>query len=83
MYDSEFSPPELGFTVYRRDRTDQKGDGVIILINSKFVSVEKAELKSQCENLWVQLNLAGSGSVLIGAYYKPHELDQPSFEEMK
>ena len=22
MYDSEYLPPELGFTVYRRDRTD-------------------------------------------------------------
>ena len=32
--------------------------------------------------MWVQLNLTGSNSVLIRAYYKPHELDQLSFEEL-
>ena len=82
MYDSEYFPPELGFTVYRRDRTDQKGGGVIILVNSNFISEEKTEYKSACENLWVQLNLTGSNSVLIGAYYKPHKLDQLSSEEL-
>ena len=82
MYDSEYFPPKLGFTVYRRDRTDQKGGGVIILVNSNLISEEKTEYKSACENLWVQLNLTGSNSVLIGAYYKPHELDQLSFEEL-
>ena len=34
------------------------------------------------ENLWVQMNFAGSNAILNGAYYKPHELDQPSFEEL-
>ena len=34
MFDSEFFPPELGFTVYRRDRIGQKGSGVIILVRS-------------------------------------------------
>ena len=79
MYDSEYFPPELDFTVYRRDRT--KGGRVIIFVNSNLISEEKTEYKSACENLWVQLNLTGSNSVLIGAYYKPHGLDQLSFEE--
>ena len=67
--------------MYRRDRTGQKGGGVIIQVNSKLTS----ELKSDqytCESLWVQLNHAGSKSVLIGAYHKPHESDQASFEEL-
>ena len=29
-----------------------------------------------------QLNLLGSKSALIGAYYKPHELDEPSLTEL-
>ena len=82
LYDSEYIPPELGSTVYRRDRTDQKGQGVIILVNSNLISEEKTEYKSACENLWVQVNLTGSNSVLTGAYYKPHELNQLSFEEL-
>ena len=75
MFDSEFFPPVFGFTVYRRDRTGQKGDGVIILVISALSSIEKSEFNSDGENLWVKLNLGGSKLVLIGAYYKPHEFD--------
>ena len=82
MFDSEFFPPELGFTIYRRDRTGQKGGGVIILVSSALSSEERSEYNSDCENLWVQLNLVGSKSVLIGAYYKPHEFDQHSLDEL-
>ena len=74
MFDSECFPPELGFTVYRRDRIGQKDGGVIILVRSALSSEEKSEFNLDCESLWVQLNLVGSKSVLIGAYYKPHEL---------
>lgn len=82
MFDNEYFPPELGFTVYRLDRTDQKGGGVIIFANSNLISDENTEYKSACENLWVQLNITRSNSVLIGAYYNLHELDQLSFEEL-
>ena len=78
----EYFPPELGFTVYRRDRSGQKGGGLIILIKSEFQSKEKPEFKTECENLWVQLNLSESKHVLLGAYYKPHEFDQNSFDEL-
>ena len=82
MFDSEFFPPEPGFTVYRRDHIGQKGGGVIILVRSALSSEEKSEFKSDCENLWVQLNLVGSKSVLIDAYYKPNEFDQHSQDEL-
>ena len=82
IFDSKFFPPELRFTVYLRDRTGQKGGGVIILVKSALSSEEKSEFNSDCENLWVQLNLVGSKSVLIGAYYKPHESDQHSLNEL-
>ena len=49
MFDSEFFPPELGFTVYRRDHISQKGGGVIILLRSAFSSEEKSEFNSACE----------------------------------
>ena len=51
-------------------------------MNSKFTSKFKSVYHTNCENLWVQLNLAGSKSVLIGAYYKQHESEQTSFEEL-
>ena len=43
-FDSEFFPPELGFTVYQRDRIGQKGCGVVILVRSALSSEEKSEL---------------------------------------
>ena len=82
MFDSEFFPPELGFTVYLRDRIGQKGGWVIILVRSALSSEEKSEFNSDCENLWVKPNLVGSKSVLIGAYFKPHELDQHGLHEL-
>ena len=64
-----------------RKITNAKGGGVIILVKFTYPSKEKPEFKTTCENLWVQLNLTGSRPVLIGVYYKPHELDQESFTE--
>ena len=78
VFDGEYFPTELGYTVYRRDRLNQKGGGVISFDKSSYLSEEKPEFKTNCENLWVQLNLTGSRPVLIGAYYKPHELDKES-----
>ena len=55
-------------------------------MNSKFTSELRSELNYNCENLWVQLNLAGAKSVLIGTYYRPHKSDPgsiASFEELK
>ena len=86
IHDNEIFPPKLGYTVYRRDRIDKRGGGVIILVNSKFTSVLRSEFNTNCENLWVLLNLAGDKSVLIGAYYKPHKAKTKSiasFEELK
>lgn len=39
---------------------------------------ETKNIKSDCEDVWVKINLFGSKSLLIGAYYKPHEFDHPS-----
>ena len=64
-----------------RDSIGQKGGGAIIL-RSALSSEKKSELNSDCENLWVQLNLIGSKSDLIGAYYKPHEFDQHILDEL-
>ena len=60
---------------------DRKGAGIIILVKFAYLSEEKPEYKTNCENLWVQINLTGARLVLIGAYYKPQEHDQLSFEE--
>ena len=62
-----------------RDRSGKKGGGVIVLVRSALSLQEKSEFNSDCENLWVELNLARSKSVLIGAFDKPREFDQHNF----
>ena len=52
VFDGEYFPLELGYTVYRR--LYQKGGGVIILIKSTYLSEEKPEFKTNWENLWAQ-----------------------------
>ena len=64
MFDSEFFPPELGFTVYWRDRIGQKSGRVIILVRFALSSEEMSEFNSDCENLslgpaescWIQVS---------------------------
>ena len=81
IHDSELFPPDLGYTTYRRDRSDHKDGGVLILVKSAFISQAKPEYNKNAEIVWIQLNLLGSKSVLKGDYYKPHELDEPSLTE--
>ena len=38
IFDAEIFPPELGYTIYRRDRVNQKGSRSIILVNSILLS---------------------------------------------
>jgi len=40
------------------------------------------DIKSDCEDAWIKIGLFGSKSILIGAYYKPHEHDQHNWEEL-
>ena len=71
IHDSEFFPTDLVYTTYRRDHSGQKGGGVIFLVKSSLSSHAKPEYITECENLWIQLNLVGSKSVLIGHITNP------------
>ena len=39
------------------------------------------DIQSDCEDVWIKIDLFGIKSLLIGAFYKPHEHDQHSWEE--
>lgn len=82
-YTSEIFNPDLGYSIFRRDRTPQAGGGVFIAVKDCIFAQEMPELKSNCEDLWIKLDLVGNKSLAIGAYYKPHELDTESFCEFQ
>jgi len=39
------------------------------------------DIQSDCKDVWIKIDLFGSKSLLTGAYYKPHEHKQHSWEE--
>ena len=52
IHDSELFPPEIGYTIYRRDRTSHKEGGVIFLINiTTLQSQAKPEYNTDSEIL--------------------------------
>ena len=81
IHDNEIFRPDLGYDVFRRDRKGKKGSGVVILVKRNMLASEAFDLRTNCENLWVKVQITGSRPLLIGAYYKPHEHDPESFKE--
>ncbi|WAQ95830.1 hypothetical protein MAR_028520, partial [Mya arenaria] len=68
-YSSEIFPESLGYTVFRRDRKSGKG----VQLN----------LNTNCEILWIKLEITGSKPIYISSFYKPHELDIDSIYELE
>ena len=81
--DSEVFPVDLGYTVLRRDRvTTTRDGGVFILVRKQFTVSRVPELGTDCELLWVKIELLGSKPLYVGAYYKPDESDEHSLSEL-
>ncbi|XP_072041142.1 uncharacterized protein [Amphiura filiformis] len=70
---SEIFP--TGYSVVRKDRptgnNDRSHGGIFIAMRSDLIASHRIDLDEQCEILWVQLEIVGSKSVLIGAFYRP------------
>ena len=82
IYDAEIIPNSLGYTMFRRDR-GSRGGGVFILVRNLYIANRVQEWETDCEILWIKLQLAGSVPLHIAAYYKPSESDTKSSEEFK
>ena len=59
IYDAEIIPNSLGYTMYRRDR-GSRGGGVFILVRNLYIANRVQEWETDCEILWIKLQLAGS-----------------------
>ncbi|MCG7865188.1 MAG: hypothetical protein JAY74_02330 [Candidatus Thiodiazotropha taylori] len=83
-YDSEFFPKSLGYTPFREDRgAESAGGGVFILVKDTIIATEQKQLKTDCEIIWVKLDIFASKPLYIAAYYRPRESDVQSLEELK
>ena len=52
-----------------------------MLVKRAMLASEAYDLRTNCKNLWVKVQITGSRPLLKGAYYKPHEHDPDSFQE--
>ena len=72
----------MGYTLYRKDRSNQAYDGVLIAVRSELVSSACPDLDTDCELLWVQIDLTGAKSLHIGAFYRPPDSDVTTLENL-
>ena len=80
----EFLPENLGYCVYRSDRkkgSDHHG-GVLTCVTKWLISDPVPESETDCEILWVKINLVGVNSLLVGAFYRPHMQDDKAIEQL-
>ena len=73
---NEIFSPDQGYSPFRRDRVGQNGGGVFIAVRNDIVVQEMKDIQSDCEDVWIKIDLIGSKPLLIGTYYKAHEHDQ-------
>jgi hypothetical protein len=79
---SECLPTDT-YAVERRDREkDNNKGGVFIAAKKDLIMVREEELMTDCELLWCKFNLAGSKTLHVGAYYRPHVQDADSLEAL-
>ena len=72
---TEIGDPEFfgdNYKVYQRDRfTTTTGGGIIIAINSEYMSSVEELVDTNNTELWVKINITGEQSLYVGAYYRP------------
>jgi len=69
---SEVFPSDLGYTVYRKDRSNEGGGGVALLIRSCYPSTE-VTLPDTCsgsEIIWVEIALRNHKKLLVSSFYR-------------
>lgn len=73
-----------GYSVFRQDRIgrDKRSGGVLIFMKNKIICSHQPNLTTNCEIIWIKLEIAGSEPLYIDAYYRPHESDLLSLEEL-
>ena len=77
--DSEIMPDHPHFNIYRHDRANRRGGGVLIAVDRRITS-QKVLCRSALEIVWVSLSCC-FGSFLIGACYRPPDAS-PEFSNL-
>ena len=77
---SEIFPANMN--VFRRDKLGSNGGGVFIAISDKYIVSHQPQLETNCEITWVKLETPGNKSKYIGVFYRAHENDSDSLDNL-
>ena len=71
--------------IIRRDRDNEydHNGGVFIAAKKDLILDREEELKTDCEIVWGKLKISGSKQLHIEAYYRPHEKDEASLDQLE
>ena len=64
---SEYFPDD--YHTFRKDR-NLNGGGTFICVSNNFIATEQKDLETECEAVWVQIELAGLRKLLISSFYR-------------
>ena len=70
---------DTGYTIFRRDRAEGEGGGVLIAVKDNLNYRRRSNLETRLEMLCVELNLACSSKIVISAIYRPPD-STPSYD---
>ena len=79
---NEIIKSALGFNVYRKDRPNKSYGGVLIAVTNNLISSVVTDLDTDCEILWVQIDLIGTKSLHIGSFYRPPNSDMTALDNL-
>ncbi|KAI8513366.1 hypothetical protein Bbelb_100050 [Branchiostoma belcheri] len=77
---SEIFP--TSYSAYRKDR-EGRGSGVFIAVKNSIIATHLPDPDCTSELTWVQIQLAHSKTVHIGAYYRPPSADQSDLTSLE
>ena len=60
-----------GYTIYRRDRQDQRGGGVLLAFCNNLMFVRRSDLETSCKLLWCEFTDDQGSKYLFAVFYRP------------
>ena len=68
---------------YRNDRKTGRGGGVFVLVRNDYICTEQSQFQTDCELIWVKLEVKGTHPLFIWTFYRPSENEFTSILELK
>ena len=62
---------DTGYMIFRCDRIEQMGGGVLIAVKNDLNCCRRSDLETDLEMVCIELNLLGSSKILLSTVYRP------------